>query len=126
MNSKILKENKILYSKIIDVDIKPNQFSKTTLLKNYRVTSSNKALEWRTKEMKRINFENEVAFFINTYYYSNYNEKKKQEKKKKLQEITPHYNFRKFTEDSQKKLDFMDKLSRNASLKNKIKYSLIS
>jgi hypothetical protein len=34
---------------------------------------------------------------------------------RRLQDIASHYNFKKFLEDSNNKLELMDKLSRNAS-----------
>jgi hypothetical protein len=63
MNSKITKENKLLYTKIMDIEVKPTELSRTTLLKNYRVTNSNKSFAWRTKLMKKINIENRVIQF---------------------------------------------------------------
>lgn len=50
----------MLYMKIMDLEKKPCELSKTFLLKNHRVFSANKFYSSRVKEMKKIKNENKV------------------------------------------------------------------
>ena len=44
----------------MDIEVKQTELSRNTLLRNYRIVNSNKSFASRTKEMRKINYENKV------------------------------------------------------------------